>query len=126
MRYQLLTTVILAVHFAYLAFVVFGGFLTWRWPRLIWVHLATAAWGIVIVSEVSECPLTWAESWARQQAGEAGLTRGFMDRYIEGVLYPERYTGLMQALAGLTVLASWLGLYLLRRRSRPSRRVTAA
>ena len=116
MAYRLLTTVILGLHFAFVAYVVFGGFLAWRWPRAIWPHLVAAAWGFLVVVASLQCPLTQAEDWSRRQAGEAGVTVGFVDRYIEGVLYPERYTGLMQALAAAAVLASWLGGYLLHRR----------
>ncbi len=113
--YRLLTTLVLALHFAYVAYLVVGGFLAWRWPRTIWLHLAAAAWGFLVVAAQLICPLTYAEDWARRRAGEDGLTRGFIDRYIEGVLYPEHYTGLVQALAATTVLASWLGFAMLRR-----------
>ena len=116
MAYRLLTTLILGLHFAFVAYVVFGGFLAWRWPRTIWLHLAAAAWGFVVVAASLQCPLTHAEDWSRRRAGETGVTVGFVDRYIEGVLYPERYAGLMQALAAAAVLGSWLGGYLLHRR----------
>jgi hypothetical protein len=115
--YQVLTSAVLGAHFAYLAYVVFGGFLAWRWPRLFWPHLAAAIWAVALITARLTCPLTVAEEWSRRQAGQAA-TRGFVDRYIEGVLYPERYTGLMQALATLVVLGSWVGLYLRWRRSR--------
>jgi hypothetical protein len=123
MAYRVLTTAILGLHFAYLAYAVFGGFLAWRWPRAIWPHLAAAAWGFAIVVGQLQCPLTTAESWSRQHAGQAGVTKGFIDRYIEGVLYPERYAGLMQALAAATVLVSWVGGYLYRRRDRRRRSI---
>lgn len=121
MGYRALTSAILAVHFAYLAYVVLGGFLAWRWPRTIWVHLAAALWGLIAITFPTVCPLTDAEDWSRRQAGEAGLTTGFIDRYIEGVLYPERYTRLLQVVAALTILVSYAGFILLRagRRRRP-------
>jgi hypothetical protein len=119
--YRLLTTLILALHFGYLVFVVFGGFLAWRWPRVIWLHLAAAAWGLAVVVGRLRCPLTDAEDWSRRRAGEAGLTAGFIDRYIEGVLYPERYTVLMHALAATAVVISWAGGYALYRRRRRAR-----
>jgi Protein of Unknown function (DUF2784) len=120
MTYELLVTLILVLHFAFLAYVVFGGFLAWRWPRTIWLHGAAAAWGVILITAQLNCPLTVAEDWARQRAGQAGLTRGFIDRYVEGVLYPERYAGLMQGLAAVTVLVSWIGFFVLIRRKRPS------
>jgi hypothetical protein len=119
--YRPLTTLILAVHFGYLAYLVLGGFLAWRWPRTIWLHLTAAAWGTIIVgADLAAggltCPLTYAEDWSRRRAGEAGLTTGFIDRYIEGVVYPERFAAAAQALAAAAVLVSWVGFYLRRRR----------
>ena len=115
---EFLVSVILVVHFGYLAFVVFGGFLTWRWPRVFWVHLAAAAWGLAVVGIPLTCPLTTAENWARRQAGQTEQSAGFIDRYIEGVLYPERFTLVLQVLVGVTVVGSWVGAYLYRRHLR--------
>ncbi len=122
MGYKTLVTVILAAHFAFLAYVVFGGFLAWRWPRAFWPHLVAAAWGLAVVAIPLTCPLTYAESWARKRAGEAGVTRGFIDRYIECVLYPERYTHVLQVVVGLLVVGSWIGAYRWRRRHRDTAR----
>lgn len=123
MGYKVLTTVILVTHFAFLAYVVFGGFLAWRWPRTIVAHLLAAGWGLYVITAHMVCPLTYAENWSRRQAGEAGLTRGFIDSYIEGVLYPERYTALMQVLAVTAVVGSYVGFAVVmagRRRRRPA------
>jgi hypothetical protein len=116
MGYQLLTKLIIGVHFVFVLYVVFGGFLAWRWPRLIWPHLVAAAWGAGIALGVLECPLTDAENWARSQAGEAVPAAGFIDRFIEGVVYPEQYTRLLQALAAVIVVVSWVGAVRLSRR----------
>jgi hypothetical protein len=124
MLFKLLTTVILAAHFGFLIYLVFGGFLAWRWPRAFWPHLAAAGWGLAVVGVPLTCPLTAAEDWARRRAGQAGVTRGFIDRYIEGALYPPRYTHVLQVLVGLTVLGSWLGAYLWWRRRRSASTLT--
>ena len=118
MGYALLTRVIIGLHFAFVLYVVLGGFLAWRWPRLIWPHLAAAAWGAGIVLGVLECPLTDAENWARSQAGDEVPAASFIDRFVEGVIYPERFTGLLQALAAVIVVSSWLGAYISARRRR--------
>lgn len=113
MGFRVLATTTLVVHFAYLAYVVFGGFLAWRWPRTIWLHLAACAWGLIVIGALGvqvECPLTWLENWFRLQAGDPELTKGFVDRFFEGALYPPRYTGLLQFLAALTVAVSWIGV----------------
>ncbi|GAA1771097.1 DUF2784 domain-containing protein [Luedemannella helvata] len=118
MPYRVLVATVLVTHVAFLAFVVFGGLLTWRWPRAIWPHLAAVGWGVLVVAASLPCPLTWAEDWARRRAGDAPLAGGFIDTYIEGIIYPARYLSEVRALCALTVLASWVGGYLLWRRRR--------
>lgn len=120
MGYRWLITLALAAHFAFLAFMLLGGFLAWRWPRAIWAHLAACAWGVAIIAFHLDCPLTFVENWARRRAGERGLTQGFVDRYLDNVIYPERYVNLVRLGVVLLVVASWLGAYL-RWRARRSR-----
>lgn len=117
MGFRVLTTLVLVLHFAYLAYVVVGGFLAWRWPRTIWLHLVAAGWGLAVIGIPLQCPLTWVEHWSRRRAGEVEPYPGFVDRYLEGVLYPERYTGLLQALAAVAIVGSYVGFFLRRRRA---------
>ncbi|WP_433216504.1 DUF2784 domain-containing protein [Dactylosporangium sp. CS-047395] len=105
--YAALATTFLALHFVFIAYVVVGGFLVWRWPRAFWPHLAAAAWGLAVVTIPLTCPLTVAEHWARRRAGQAVGERGFIDSYIENVIYPERYTHLAQVLVGVVVVFSY-------------------
>jgi hypothetical protein len=105
--YSALATTVLVVHFCFLAYVVLGGFLVWRWPRAFWPHLAAAAWGLAVVSIPLTCPLTVVEHWARRRAGQSVGEKGFIDTYIENVLYPERYTHLLQVLVGVLVVFSY-------------------
>ena len=125
MGFKVLTTVVLVAHFSYLAYLVVGGFLAWRWPRTIYLHVLAVVWGMAVVGAQLICPLTSAENWSRRRAGEAGVTQGFIDHYIEGVLYPARFTPLLQAMVAVLVLGSWVGLGFLtagrRRRRRASR-----
>ena len=118
MGYRALVTVVLGVHFAFLVYVVLGGLLAVRWPRAFWPHLAAAAWGLSLLAFSLTCPLTMAEDWARRRAGEGALTKGFIDRYVEGVLYPARYTDLLRVLVAATVLGSWAWAFARWRRRR--------
>nr|WP_198428346.1 DUF2784 domain-containing protein [Nocardia bovistercoris] len=107
-----------AAHFAFIAYVVVGGFLAWRWPRTIWAHLVAVGWGFGTIVAGYDCPLTHLEDWARRRAGEAGLpSSGFIDHYLTGVIYPESALGLVRALVAVCVVASWVGFALLRRRA---------
>ena len=109
--YQTLVTVILTAHFLYLGYLVLGGFLAWRWPAAFWPHLASAIWGCLIVTNRVNCPLTWAEMWARQRAGDAPVTGGFIDRYVTDVIYPGRYLIEVRVLVALVIALSWAGAY---------------
>jgi hypothetical protein len=110
---------VMVLHFAFLLYVIFGGFLAWRWPRAIVPHLFVAAWGALIILFNVDCPLTHLEDFFRARAGEPALQpSGFIDTYIEGVLYPQEYIELARALAAAVVLASWLGLVIRLRRRR--------
>ena len=100
----------MVVHFAFLGYLVVGGFLAWRWPATIVAHLLTAGWGLVITVFSLRCPLTPVEDYFRRRAGEQGLPNGFVDTYIEGVIYPERYVDVVRGLVALVVLVSWVGL----------------
>jgi hypothetical protein len=111
-------TVVLGSHFVFVAYVVLGGFLAWRWPKAIVPHLLAAAWGGLIVLGLVDCPLTWAEDRAREKAGQSPATQGFVDRYLDNVLYPERYLTEVRVGVALVIALSWLGAYLLWRRRR--------
>jgi Protein of Unknown function (DUF2784) len=125
MGYRVLAEITMVVHFAFLAYVVAGGFLAWRWPRAVWPHLVCAGWGMSTLLFHQDCPLSLVENWARRQAGVPGLKqRGFIDTYLTGVVYPARDLALVQALVGVTIAVSWAGV-LLRRRRRPRARRAA-
>lgn len=111
---------LVVVHFAFAAFVIFGGFLTWRWPRLALAHLPALAWGCWIEVSHSICPLTPLENHWRHLAGEAGYGEGFLAHYLVRVLYPPGLTWHIQwELAGLLIainLVAYVGLVRRRRR----------
>ena len=120
MGYRVLAETTMVVHFAVLAYLLLGGFLVWRWVHAIWPHLAIAVWGLTSTVFVWKCPLTMLENWSRHKAGEAGLRTGFIDTYLTGVVYPERYTTQIQIGIGVIVVGSWIGAFVMWRRRRPA------
>jgi len=98
-------------HFAYLGYMVAGGFLAWRLPRTIMLHIPAVVWGMASIVLGLPCPLTALERWARAGAGMAGLpSEGFIAHYLTGVLYPVELVSFVQTLAFGAVLISWVGL----------------
>lgn len=111
-----------ALHFVFLGFGVFGGFLAWRWPRLIWLQVASAAWLVVIVVFALYCPLTWIEDRARERAGMAPKPGGFITNYIEGVFFPSGQRTAAIAVASVVIVVSWVGLWVRKRKTSTVRR----
>lgn len=111
MIFRILDDVTVAVHYLVMAYIVFGGFLAWRWRRTIWLHGVAIAWALTTLLFNVDCPLTALENFLRAQAGQAPLSGGFIDTYLTGVFYPASYANMVEALAGLTVAVSWLGGY---------------
>ena len=76
------------MHFGYLAYLLVGGFVAWRWPKTIVLHAIAALWAALMVATPVDCPLTTAQEEFRRRAGQAPLHAGFVDVYINGRLYP--------------------------------------
>lgn len=107
--YTIVVALTAAVHFAFVGYGVFGGFLTLRWPRTIWLHVPVVIWCVAIEIVDFPCPLTLLERWARPRAGMAPLPpEGFIDNYITGVWYPVEYANLVLLLVLAVVLTSWV------------------
>ena len=119
MAFDVLADVVVVVHLGFILFVAVGALLAWRWPWLVWLHVPAVAWGVGIIAIGWDCPLTPLEQWLRRQAGET-YDGGFVDRYLEGVVYPESLTPLLRAVAAALVVAGYAGL--LHRRRHPGER----
>lgn len=95
---------IVALHFAFILFVVFGGLLVLRRPWVAWLHLPAAVWGALIEFMGWICPLTPLENSLRRMAGEAGYSHGFIEEYIAPVIYPPGLTPQVEIFLGLGVI----------------------
>jgi len=118
MAYRLLADAVVVLHAAFVAFVVLGGFLVLRWPRIAWVHVPAAAYGFLVEAAGWVCPLTPLEVWLRRRAGEAGYAGGFVEHHLIPLVYPSPFPrSLAWALAGVVVAVNALsyGLFLGRR-----------
>ena len=111
---------VVLLHALFVVFVVVGGLLALRWPRVLWVHAPAAIWGVVVEYAGFICPLTPLEIALRQRAGEAGYHGGFIEHYVEGLLYPPGLTRSVQIALGTFALAVNAVVYwrVLRRRKR--------
>jgi len=115
---RVLADLLVAIHFGFVLFVLFGGVLSaWR----AWIacfHIPAAVWGALIEFTGWICPLTPWEQRLRACAGQTGYGGGFIEHYLLPVLYPGALTPGIQRLLGLVVVVVNLLAYgtVLRRR----------
>lgn len=111
MIYRLLANLTVLLHLGFILFVVAGGFLTWRWRRMIWIHLPCAVWAALIEFAGWICPLTPLENHFRLLAGQAGYAGGFVEHYLIPAMYPTDWSLTLRLVLGGFVVAVNAGVY---------------
>jgi hypothetical protein len=118
--YSFLADTVLVLHLGVVLFVVFGlvlivagNALRWAWVNRLWfrlVHLAAIAWVVAQQWLGADCPLTTFESWLRVKAGEDGYAAGFIEDWVQWLLFyeaPGWVFTLLYTAFGLAVAAAW-------------------
>ncbi len=111
MLWRMAADALVLVHLSFILFVLLGGLLLLRWPRLIWLHLPAVAWGIVVECLHLGCPLTPWENQLRRMAGQAGYDGGFIEHYLIPLIYPAGLTPQIQIGLGAIVVLLNLVVY---------------
>jgi hypothetical protein len=112
MLYLSAATAIALLHLAFILFVLLGGLLVLRWPKVAWVHLPAAAWGVLIEFAGWWCPLTKWENHYLRMAGRAGYDGGFVAHYIMPIIYPAGLTRGLEIAIGVLVLIINVSVYM--------------
>ena len=111
MTYALLADAVVAFHFCFILFAVFGALaVVWRW-KLRWLHLPVLAWAVGIMALHGICPLTPLENSLRESAGQAGYDGGFIDHYLVPLIYPPGLMPRIQLLLAAALVAFNVALY---------------
>jgi len=105
MLYSIAADGLVIIHFAFIIFVMLGGLLLLRWPRLVFLHLPAVTWGALVELQGWLCPLTPLEQHFRVLAGEAGYRGGFVQHYLLPLIYPAGLTRELQLILGISVIA---------------------
>jgi hypothetical protein len=109
--YSALADAVLVLHVLFVLFVAMGGILVLRWPRVAWVHIPAAVWGVAIEFGGWICPLTPLENRLRALAGQPTYHGDFVARSLVPVLYPEGLTREIQVALGFAALLLNLLVY---------------
>jgi hypothetical protein len=125
--YQLAADGVMLIHFAFIAFALFGSLLLPRWPKVAWLHVPALCWAMYIELSGNICPLTPLENYFRELADEATYYGGFIAHYLGPIIYPEGLTRGWQFVAfGILVAVNGAGYGLYFRKRRRLTRVEAA
>jgi len=111
MIYRAFADAVLVIHLLFILFVIGGGFLLLRWPKVAWAHLPAALWGAVIEFTGWICPLTPLENALRHAAGDAAYSGGFIEHYLVPTVYPAHLTPYIQIGLGVAVVGINLLIY---------------
>lgn len=111
MFWRIAADALVLLHLVFILFVLLGGLLLLRWPRLLCLHLPAVAWGIVVECLHLGCPLTPWENHLRRRAGQAGYEDGFIEHYLIPLIYPAGLTPQIQLWLGSIVLLVNLSVY---------------
>lgn len=118
MIYRIAADMVLVLHLLFILFVVLGGWLVLRNPKITWFHFPSAVWGAYIEVSGRVCPLTPLENELRIASGSAGYSGGFIERYLIPIVYPSGLDRSVQVFLGLGVIlvnAFFYGLLVVRR-----------
>ncbi len=121
MPYGLLADILVAVHAAFVGFVVFGQLLTvvgavcgWRWVRNFWfrtAHLLAIGYVAYEAAAGIACPLTVWEHQLRELAQQPVSDASFVGRLLHGLLFvnaPEAVLPYVHMGFGLLVLLTFV------------------
>ncbi len=107
MVHRLTADLVVVVHVAFLVFVAVGGLAAWRRPRIALLHVPCALWAVTSIGVGLACPLTSLERSLRELAGDRPYAGGFVDHYLEGVVYPEAATPVLWGAAVVLVVLGY-------------------
>jgi hypothetical protein len=111
--YRFFADVLVVVHFLFILFVLAGGILVLRRPRLAILHLPAVIWGAAVELCGWICPLTPLENYFRGLSGSTGYSGDFVEHYLIPLIYPENLTIGTQYILGWMVIIVNLIFYLI-------------
>ena len=116
----MLAEAVVVLHLAFLAYMVFGGFLALRRFRLIWPHIATTVYSFYVTLTSFTCPATSLEKWLLEMGGKTPYEGSFIAQYVRGTLYSPEYETAIWITAMAVAIASQAFVLTRRRRHAPA------
>ena len=108
---RLFADTVLLLHFFFVIFAILGGLAVLYKRRVIWLHVPVVLWSSLVNLAGWTCPLTPLENFFHAAAGQAGYEGGFLEHYIEPLVYPSGMPRNFQLIAGVSILVWNLVVY---------------
>ena len=115
--YDTAVVLVLALHLAWILWVIFGAIWTDGHRWLTAFHIVSLLWGIAVEIGPWPCPLTIAEQFLQHKAGVAPYRGSFLLHYLGLIVYPN-ISVLLLTICGVAVCAANLATYARRWRVR--------
>ena len=93
--------------------ILLGNWMGWAWVNRWWfrvVHLGAIVFVTIQTLLGMDCPLTSLEAWLRSRSGEAVGGQGFIEHWVEKLLFYDAATWVFNVVYvtfGLVVIAAW-------------------
>ena len=113
MYYGLGANLILAVHFAFIVFVIFGALILFVSIKIAFIHIPSVIYGAYIELSHSICPLTYLENWFLRKAGMKSYSNSFIEQYLIPIVYPNNLTVELQFYLGFLLILTNIVIYIL-------------
>ena len=115
MYYELCANLTLAIHFAFIVFVIFGALILFVSIKIAFIHIPSVIYGayIQLSHSISICPLTYLENWFLRKAGMKSYSNSFIEQYLIPIVYPDNLTVELQFYLGFLLILTNIVIYVL-------------
>ena len=113
MYYGLGANSTLAMHFAFIVFVIFGALLFFASKKFAFIHIPSVFYGIYVEFSHSICPLTYLENWFLRKANMKSYSSSFIEQYLIPIVYPNNLTAELQFYLGFLLIFTNIVIYVL-------------
>ncbi len=113
MYYSLGANLTLAIHFAFIVFVIFGALILFVSIKIAFIHIPSVIYGAYIELSHSICPLTYLENWFLRKAGMKSYSNSFIEQYLIPIVYPNNLTVELQFYLGFLLILTNIVIYML-------------
>jgi Protein of Unknown function (DUF2784) len=104
--YRMAADGVVAIHFAWILFLIGGAVIGRRVRWVMWTHLAALGYSVLLQVFSWICPLTYLELWLWNRTPSGSYSGSFIAHYLEKLIYMEIPRGLVLVLTVAVIIIS--------------------